>query len=297
MTKIIAIEKERNNIDLKEWTESGFFVGVTEFLVLNHIGQLKYLPWKRVPYQGYASRYAASELNKRADRTYAGGTTLNCRFASVASRHVESRRIESRRVVSRRVESRRVASSRVASSRVASRRTDGVEAKCAVIAFLHLTLFVRHMFIICAVFPLIVEIAPQLVLQVVFAFSAAELELYQVVSMVATAMSVVLTVLTKVSLAFIATNQTIVTTDSSLKVARRGSADIQKMEHGALELVVKQQRDRIVELEGHLAEYKEGKVLNTLNIAALVTNRAGSGRGRGKGGGKYSDAEKKTDKE
>jgi len=56
MSKIIAIEKQNNNIDSAAWKESGLYIGAVEFFALNNIMLLKYLPWKRVPYQGYASR-------------------------------------------------------------------------------------------------------------------------------------------------------------------------------------------------------------------------------------------------
>jgi len=68
-------------------------------------------------------------------------------------------------------------------------------------------------FVLCSLIPLFCENVPQLALQVVFAFKT-ELELYQVVSMASTALSVVLSVFTNVTLAFVATNATIASADS-----------------------------------------------------------------------------------
>ena len=58
------------------------------------------------------------------------------------------------------------------------------------------------------------ENVPQLGLQVAFAFKT-ELELYQVVSMASSAMSAVLGVFTKVTLAFVADNAAIAPADSN----------------------------------------------------------------------------------
>ena len=56
MIYLINHEKKRNNINHETWKRSGPFVGVVEFFALNNIGLIKYLPWDRTPFEGYASR-------------------------------------------------------------------------------------------------------------------------------------------------------------------------------------------------------------------------------------------------
>ena len=56
MIYLINHEKKRNNINHETWKRSGPFVGVVEFFALNNIGLIKYLPWMRTPFEGYASR-------------------------------------------------------------------------------------------------------------------------------------------------------------------------------------------------------------------------------------------------
>ena len=56
MIYLITHEKKRNNINHKQWKQSGPFVGFIEFFALNNIGLIKYLPWERTPFEGYASR-------------------------------------------------------------------------------------------------------------------------------------------------------------------------------------------------------------------------------------------------
>ena len=53
---LITHEKKRKNINHKQWKQSGPFVGFIEFFALNNIGLIKYLPWQRTPFEGYASR-------------------------------------------------------------------------------------------------------------------------------------------------------------------------------------------------------------------------------------------------
>jgi len=55
--RIIFVEKSRDNVNHKVWKTSGFYVGVVEFLALNQVGLIKYLPWDRTPYSGYGSRH------------------------------------------------------------------------------------------------------------------------------------------------------------------------------------------------------------------------------------------------
>jgi len=95
------------------------------------------------------------------------------------------------------------------------------------------------------------------------------MEAYQIVSIIMKAMSVVLSVFTKVTLVFIANNETI---------APEQNTNFNKIDRDGLELQVKS-------LKEQLAEYKEGEQLelatgiNALLKGGIGNRRAGGGSG------------------
>jgi len=163
------------------------------------------------------------------------------------------------------------------------------------------------MFIVCSLMPLVFENIPQLALQVVFAFDAAEMELYQDVSMVTTAMSVILIMFTKTTLAFLATDATITPIEmSSTRRDYRGTAEILQIDRDELVDVVKKQKVKLKETREQLAEYKEGAEINRTEASgtgslrmgkklkgALYRIAGGGGGGEGGGGGGKSETEER----
>jgi len=189
MAKIIQKERLRNNVDLVSWKQSGFYVGMVEFLALNHIGLLRYLPWENTPFKGYAS---------------------------------------------------------------------------------------RHMFALCTIIPLLTENAPQLILQVMFIFEAAEVEGYQIISMATTALSIILNILTSTSFIFLFDNKTVLAPSRSNR-----ELDLNELSKDELVDKIIDLRNRNDQLNRNLAEYHVGVNLdsqrNTLN-KKLKTGVAGVGK-------------------